>query len=240
MPSPNNPTRFPAGVVNATQDGTWGNFLQPQPGLYTLFFDDFLTYTATNWVVTETDSGATQAVAAAGEGGQLVITNTAGGTDNVSLQWGPGGTTVATQFTWEPTKDMVVSARFKSAAVIDQAIVVGVAIADTSPGASLPLNGIFFYKADTAAALVAVVRKAGVSTTVALGDMVADTFVDVTMFYTAADSTWRVFSGQTLIGSISTASISPIVALAPTMGLLNGDTVANVLTVDRLIVAKQR
>ena len=240
MPSPNNPTRYPAGVVNATQDGAWGNFLQPRPDLYTVFFDDFLTYTATNWVVTETDAGATQTIVTAGLDGQLALTNTAGGTDNVSLQWGPGGTTVATQFLWEATKDLVVSTRFKLSAVVDQAAVVGLAIADTSPGASLPANGIFFYKADGAAALIASVRKAGASTSVALGNMVADTFINVSLFYTAGDHTWRAFVNDTLIGSFSTLDVSPIVALAPTIGLLNGDTVANVLTIDRLIVAKQR
>lgn len=240
MPSPNNPTRYPAGVVNSTQDGPWGNLLQPRPDLYTLFFDDFLTYTAGNWVVTETDAGATQAIVAAGEGGQLAITNTATDADNVSLQWGPGGSTVATQFTWDSAKDMVVAARFKSAAVVDQAIVIGLAIADTSPAASLPANGIFFYKADGAATLVASVRKAGASTSVSLGSMVADTFVDVVLFYTAADGTWRAYLNGTMIGALSTASISPTAALAPTMALLNGDAVANVLTVDRLIVAKQR
>lgn len=240
MPSPNNPTRYPAGVVNSTQDASWGNFLQPRPDLYTMYFDDFLKYTATDWVVTETDSGATQAIAAAGEGGQLVITNTAADADNVSLQWAGGSGAVATQFTWDSTKDFVVAARFKLGAVIDQAAVIGVAITDTSPAASLPVNGIFFYKADGAAALIASVRKAGASTSIALGNMVADTFVDVMLFYTAADGTWRAFSGGNLVGSVSTASISPTAALAPTLALLNGDAVANVLTVDRLIVAKQR
>ena len=117
---------------------------------------------------------------------------------------------------------------------------IGLAIADTTPVASLPLNGIFFYKASAAASLIASVRKAGTSTSVTLGNVVADTFVDAVLYYTAIDGTWRAYLDNTFVGSFNTASVSPIVAMTPTIGFLNASAAAHVLTVDYIYCAERR
>lgn len=244
MPIGNETTRYPNGVVNSTSYGPYGNHLQPKPTTYYDYFNDFFRYSATDWVLTETDAGSTETIVTAGEGGQFAITNaSAGATDAASIQFSSdGGTTAATQFLWEVGKDMVIAARFKldAVAATTTAAVVGLAIADTTPVASLPANGIFFYKASAAATLIASVRKAGTSTSVTLGDMVADTFNDAVFYYTAVDGTWRAFLDGVFVGSFNTASVSPTVAMTPTIGLLNASAAAHVLTVDYIYCAKQR
>jgi hypothetical protein len=241
---PNQTSRYPNGFVNDTEIGPYSNHLQPSPTTYYEYFNEFFGFTATDWVVTETDAGTTETIVVAGEGGQLAITNvSAGVADAASLQLSnDGGTTAGTQFLWEATKDMVIASRFKLdvVAATTTAAVIGLAIADTTPVASLPANGIFFYKAAAAASLIASARKAGASTSVTLGDMVADTFCNVVFAYTAIDGTWRGYFNGTFAGSFSTASVSPVVALTPTIGLLNASAVAHVLTVDYLYCAKQR
>jgi hypothetical protein len=242
---PGNPTtRYPNGVVNAAETAPYGNHLQPKPDTYYTYFNDFFAYTATDWLVTETDAGSTEAIVAAGEGGQLAITNvSAGATDAASLQLSyDGGTTAGTQFLWESGKDMVIAARFKldAVAATTTAALIGLAIADTTPVASLPANGIFFYKAAAAATFVASARKAGTSTSVTMNAMVADTFTTAVFYYTASDGTWRAFQDGVFVGSFSTASVSPVVALTPTIGLLNASAAAHVLTVDYIYCAKQR
>ena len=244
MPIGNETTRYPSGVVNVGENAAYGNHLQPRPDTYYQYFNDFFQYTAADWVVTETAAGTTQTIVAAGEGGQFAITNvSAGATDASSIQLSnDGGTTAGTQFLWSATEDMVVAARFKtsSAAANTNGLLIGLAIADTTPVASLPLNGIFFYKASAAASLIASVRKAGVSTSITLGNVAADTFVDAVLYYTAIDGTWRAYLNDAFIGSFSTASVSPIVELTPTIGFLNASAVAHVFTVDSIYCAKTR
>ena len=244
MPTGNDTTRFPSGVTNSADPAPFGNHVETKPFSYYEYRDDFFLYTATDWVVTETAAGTTQTIVAAGEGGQFAITNvSAGATDASSIQLSSdGGTTAGTQFLWDSAHDMVVAARFKtsSAAANTNGFLIGLAIADTTPVASLPLNGIFFYKASAAASLIASVRKAGTSTSVTLGNVVADTFVDAVLYFTASDGTWRAYLDGTFVGSFSTASVSPIVALTPTIGLLNASAVAHVLTVDYIYCAERR
>jgi hypothetical protein len=241
MPSPNNPTRYPAGVVDATQDGAWGNFLQPRPQRYVDDFDDFMAYRTGEWILTETAAGSTEVLSTTGDGGWLLITNAAAGaSDEASIQWGGGNAAVITPYTWVSTKDFHLSARFKVSDATNTALIIGMAIADTTPVASLPANGIFFTKAAASTSLLASVRKAGVSTSVTLGAMADDTFVEVAMVYTAADGYWRAYLNDVLIGSFNTASVSPTVGLTKTIGLLNATAIAHVLSVDNLNVAKQR
>ena len=78
-------TLFPNGFGNVGPDSIMNALRQAFAPRYHTFFDDFDTYTAGQWTVTETDAGATQALAD-GDGGWLLITNTATEDDLVSMQ----------------------------------------------------------------------------------------------------------------------------------------------------------
>jgi hypothetical protein len=191
--------------------------------------------------LTETAAGSTEALSVTGDGGWLVITNVAAGAaDEASIQWSGGNAAAITPFTWVSTKDFFLAARLKVSDATNTALLVGLASIDTTPVASLPTDGIYFYKAAASTSLLASVRKAGASTSVTLGTMANDTFVDVAFMYTAADGYWRAYLNDVLIGTITTASVSPTNPVTKTIGLLNASAVAHVLTVDNLNVAKQR
>lgn len=238
MPSPS-VTRFPEGVCDATETGSYGRFAGLRPFRYFNWIDDFDNYAAADWVVTETDAGSTQAIVN-GVGGILAMTNTAGAADESSIQWAGGAGAVRGTFAWDGTKDMLLSARFKVSHATNTALLIGLSSTDTTPVASLPTNGIYFYKASGAASLIASARKAGASTSVTIGDMVADTYVEVVFRFVTATGMWQAFLNDALVGSISTADISPTATLVVTLGLLNASAVAHVLSVDYLQVSQQR
>jgi hypothetical protein len=238
---PDNVTRFPNGVVDASESSPFANYAGMVPNRYHVWFDDFDGYIAAEWVVTETQAGATQAAASA-DGGVLVLTNSAADNDLNSLQWaGSGGATVVESFKYQSTKDMVIAARFKLDEVLQSDLLVGLAITDTSPLATLPSDGLFFYKNDGAAALTAELRKDSTSTSLAVGNMVADTYVEVAMVYNAAALQWKVFLNGSPVASTTTlTNVVDDEELTLTISLQNGEAVAKVLSIDYLFVAKAR
>jgi hypothetical protein len=135
---------------------------------------------------------------------------------------------------------MFVRAKFQVDDVVNTAVLVGLASVDTTPLASLVSNFIGFYKASGAAALVGGVRKSGTTTSVALGNMVNATYVDVTLYYSADSGNWSVFLNDVYQGAITTASVSPTANLAPTIALLNATAASHSISLDWFMVAKQR
>lgn len=232
-------TRFSGGLGDSDINTSYANFAGLRPTRYIQFWEDFLTYIPGNWVLTETAAGSTEVIVA-GDGGILAITNvSAGAADEASIQWSGGGAAVVPQFTFDATLDLAIHCRFKVSDVINTGFIIGLAVADTTPVASLPANGIFFNKVAASANLFANLRAAAASQTVNVGAMVNDTYVIAAFVYTQATGYWQAFLNGVLIGSIL-APTSPSVALAPTIGLLNASTTAHVLSVDYMFALKQR
>ena len=227
-------TRYPGGLANVVEGSLFGDLKQPSPTKYHVFFDDFDRYTAGDWVVTETDAGATQALVGA-DGGQLVITNTAGITDVVDLRWAGGSGAFLGNFTFDPAKDLFVAAKFK----LDNASLPGALIGLRSSNST---NTVALIKAGGAATLLARVQSSTgtVSTTVAGAAMVADTFVVAGLAYTAADGKMTFFQDDA--ASPVTGWVAPAAAtlMAPNIGMVNTTAVARVMTLDWVFFAKQR
>ena len=78
-------TRFPNGVTNAGEDTIFAALGQLAPTKFHTYMEDFDYYTAGDWTVTETQAGATQALAD-GDGGLLLLTNSAADDDLNALQ----------------------------------------------------------------------------------------------------------------------------------------------------------
>ena len=114
-------TRFPGGVTNVGQDAIFADLLQTDPTEYHLYFEDFDTYTAGDWVVTETDASATQALTA-GDGGLLLLTNTAADNDLIALQKTPAS------FTFTAGKASFFSCRFKVSDATQSDVAIGMQV----------------------------------------------------------------------------------------------------------------
>lgn len=224
-------TRFPNGLTNVGVDAPFADLKMPAPTLFHTYFEDFDYYVAGDWTVTETDSGATQALAD-GDGGLLLITNTAADNDLVSLQ------KKGESFLFESGKRLFFEARFKVNDATESDVVIGLQITDTTP---LDVtDGVFFIKADGAATVNLLVEKNNTATTTSsVATMVDDTFITLGFYYDGSTQIQYSVNG-TVLGTSVTTNLPDDEALTVTMALQNGAAAAKTMTVDYVFVAKER
>lgn len=224
-------TRFPNGVTNVGEDSLFAQLGQLAATNFHTYFEDFDYYTAGNWTVTETDSGATQALAD-GDGGLLLVTNTAADNDLVSLQ------KVGESFRFAAGKKLFFEARLKVSDATQSDVVVGLQITDTTP---LDVtDGVFFIKADGAATVDLRVEKNNTASTAsAMATMANDTFIRLGFYYDGVSAVSYFVDGS-LGGSLATTNLPDDEDLTVTFAIQNGEAVAKTMTVDYIYVAKER
>jgi hypothetical protein len=227
------PTRWPNGINNANPQGALGNYGCPDPAFCHTFFDDFDRYLASNWTVTLIGTG-TQALTA-GDGGLLLLTNTAADDDQITMQ-----NTVAT-FLMEAGKPAFFQARFKVSDATQSDLQIGLVVTDTTPLDAT--DGIYFMKDDGDAQLDVYVRKdatTGSTSATNVATVVSDTYMTVGWAYNGKDEV-AFFVNNVKVSSLSGASTYlPDAALAVSVSVKNGEAVAKTMTVDYLFAAKDR
>lgn len=230
----NSVTRFPNGVTNVSEASIFADFPEPSPTTVYEFFTDFFTYTAGDWVVTETDAGATQALAA-GEGGWLLVTNTAADDDLVALQKTPAS------FALTAGKRAWFSARFKVSDATQSDIAIGLQVVDTTP---LDVtDGIYFLKADGAATISVICRKnatTGSTSASAVATLASDTFVTVGWYYDGVSKINYAVNGTVLGALDGSSTYLPDTAVTVSFAIQNGEAVAKTMTVDSIFAAVER
>ena len=227
-------TRFPNGVTNAGDTALFADMAQLDPTLFHTFFDDFDNYTAGDWTVTETDAGATQALTA-GDGGLLLITNTAADNDLVALQKNPAA------FSFTAGKKLFFSARFKVSDATQSDLVFGLQVVDTTP---LDVtDGVYFLKADGSTSVSVVCRKnatTGSTSAAGVATLADDTFITLGFAYDGEGKVAYAVNGA-VVGSLDASSaFLPDANCTVSFALQNGEAVAKTMTVDYVFVAKQR
>ena len=229
----NTVTRLPGGVVNVAQGSLFEDMKQPVPTLYASYLNDFYTYTAGDWVVTETQAGATQALTA-GDGGELLLTNSAADNDIVALQKTPA------MILLDAAKPTFFQARFKVSDATQSDIVMGLQGIDTTP---LDVtDGIYFLKADGAATVDIIARKnatTGSTSATAIATMVDSTFIVLGWYYDGLGKLWYYVDGA-LKGSLDITNYFPDTILTVSFAIQNGEAVAKTMAVDYVYSAKDR
>jgi hypothetical protein len=209
-------------------------FRSPDPTLFHTYSNDFDTYTAGDWTVTETDAGATQALTA-GDGGLLLITNTAADNDLVALQKNPAA------FTFTAGKKTFFRCRFKVSDATQSDLVFGLQVVDTTP---LDVtDGIYFLKADGAATVDFICRKnasTGSTSASAVATMADDTFIELGFYYDGQSSVAYEVNGSVLGSLDASSAYLPDTTCTVSFALQNGEAVAKTMTVDYVYVAKER
>jgi hypothetical protein len=227
-------TRFPYGLTNVTEVDLFADMVQPDPTLFHEYFNDFDTYTAGDWTVTETSGAATQALTA-GDGGLLLITNTAADDDLVALQKNPAA------FTFTAGKKTFFRCRFKVSDATQSDVVFGLQVVDATP---LDVtDGIYFLKADGAATVNFVCRKnasTGSTTASAVATMANDTFIELGFYYDGQSSVAYEVNGSVLGSLDASSAFLPDTTCTVSFALQNGEAVAKTMTVDYVYVAKER
>jgi len=228
-------TNFPNGVTNNTQQNALGLMAQPDPSLLHTYFNDFDTYVAGDWTVTETDSGATQTLADA-DGGVLLLTNTAADNDLVALQ------KVGESFTFVAGKQLFFKARFKLSDATNSDAVIGLQITDTTPLAVS--DGVYFLKADDAATIdFKVVKNSTATTASAIATLANDTYYTVAFAYDGGSYVNYYFGTDTLNPTYKGRSVVtnlPTTELTVSFAVQNGAAAAKTMSVDYIFVAKER
>ena len=230
----NTVTRFPGGVANVGDTDLFADLVKPDPTKFHEFFDDFDNYTAGDWVVTETQAGATQALTA-GDGGLLLLTNSAADDDIVALQKTPAA------FAFTAGKKAFFKARFKVSDATQSDLVIGLQVVDTTP---LDVtDGVYFLKADGSAALSVVCRKnatTGSTSASSIATIVEDTFITVGFYYNGVDKVFYAIDGS-VVGSLDGSSTYlPDTTCTISFAIQNGEAVAKTMTVDYIYAAVER
>ena len=224
-------TRFPNGVTNVGENSPFADLAMPAPTQFHNYMEDFDYYTAGDWTVTETDAAATQALTD-GDGGLLLITNSAADNDLVSLQ------KKGESFLFVAGKKLFYEARLKVSDATQSDVVVGLQITDTTP---LDVtDGVFFIKADGAATVNLRVEKDNTATTAtSIATMADDTFIRLGFYYNGSDAV-QYFVNGALGGSMVVTNLPDDEVLTVTIAIQNGEAVAKTMTVDYVFVAKER
>lgn len=204
----------------------------PVVGFYQ-YFNDFMTYLAGDWTITNANGGT---LALADEaGGVLRITNGATAAWSVSMQ------KVGEAFLPEVGKRFFGRIRVRTPDAVNGVVQVGLAVTDSTPNDAT--DGIYIYKADAAATVNLIVRKDATtgSESAALGSMVNDEWLTVDLFYDGGDRLYYAVNGTVLGYLPYTTAFVPDTEITPTIFRDNGAAGASeVLDVDTLWFAQER
>lgn len=229
-------SNFPDGVTNASEETVFGRMTFPDPTAYHTYFNDFDVYTAGDWVVTETNAGATQALTA-GNGGLLLITNTAADNDLVELQKTPAA------FTLAAGKRAWFSAKFQLSDVTQNDLMVGLVVVNTDPINTPPTDGIYFLSADGVATAQIICRKnattGSIAATVPGLTLVNATQVALQWYYDGAGKLFYGYNGNQ-VGVLDVSNYFPDTGLTVTFAMQAGEIGAETATVDYLFAALER
>lgn len=228
-------TNFPNGLTNNTAQNCLGNMTQPDPTLLHTYFNDFDTYVAGDWTVTETDAAATQTLADA-DGGVLLLTNTAADNDLVALQ------KKGESFTFTAGKETFFKARLKVSNATQSDFVIGLQITDTTPLAVS--DGVYFLKADDAATVdFKVVASSTATTASAIATLADDTYYTFAFYYDGASYVNYYIGTDTLNPTYLGRSVVtnlPTTELTVSFALQNGSAAVRTMSVDYIFAAKAR
>lgn len=223
-------TRFPNGVTNVAEDSLFAALGQLAGPEFHTYFEDFDYYTAADWTVTETQAGATQALTD-GDGGLLLLTNTAADNDLVALQ------KVGESYRFESGKKLFFEARFKVSNATQSDVVMGLQITDTTP---LDVtDGVFFLKSDDSTTISLLVEKNNTATTTSVGTLADDTYIRLGFYYDG-NSSIQAFVNGTYVATSATTNLVDDEDLTISFAIQNGNAVARTMTVDYIYVAKER
>jgi hypothetical protein len=237
-----NPSRFPNGVGNVARRDTFGMLGQPDHMRYHAYENDFDRYGATEWTVTLVGTGTAALTNA--DGGELLVSTTAGATDSVQLQ------KLGESFLMEPGKPAFFKCRLKMSDTNLCALAIGLQVTTAAP--LNPTQGVYFVKASGSTNLTGVVRQNAGALSLSTGTLAS--LVNAT-YYTLG----FVYDGKTEVqfyvndiqaGSLpgtpnatGVASIVPFLpntTLAPCFAIVNGAAATKTLNLDYISALKFR
>ncbi len=229
-------TRFPLGVSDQ-QEGTifnsvpfptnaWMNWYE--------YFNDFMTYLAGEWTITNAN------------GGTLALLDEAGGilrvTNGATAAWLVSAQKIGNAFLPVIGKRFAARVKIRTSDAVNGAVLAGLALTDTTPLDAT--DGIFLIKADASAAVLLTVAQAaagGNRETLALGNMVANAFFTMDLFYDGVDRLYVAVNGAVIGYLPFNSTFIPDTPITPTFFRSNGAAGASTtLDIDTLWFGQER
>lgn len=223
-------TRFPGGITTAAKTEPMGEFILPADiSKAHIYMEDFDTYTAADWTVTEVGV-ATQTLGDK-DGGQLVLVNAAAD-DNSTFQFLNGES-----FLFETGKKLWFDCRLSVNDATQSDLLIGLQVKDTTP---LDVtDGVFFLKSDGSTTMSLLVEKNNTDTTTTVATMSDGAFIRLSFFYDGVDVI-KIFADGSQVASSVTTNLPDDEILTISFGVQNGEASAKDAAVDYIMVAKER
>lgn len=232
------PSRFTNGVTNVASDKMMGQFVEPDSTKVIRYWNDFLTYTVTNWVASATSGGTGTSAAAMSDteiGGAIVITNADNDNDSYWLQLShDGGTNDSETFQIIAGKKAWFRARFKGNDVDQTDYILGVHLVQTDPVDTAPTDGIWFRvdETDTDGAIdFHIVKNSDYTSASNIATLTDDIYTTVG-FYWDGVGTVHYFVNDVELGTLPSGTIPNDEYMPVSFGCQNGEGVANTMTID--------
>lgn len=233
------PIRYPQGISTAVKTSSLFNMPMQDPTKVHVYFDDFSTFTAGHWTSTVIGTGTT-ALVADEPYGAVAATNSAADNDGVQHQL------TTENFTLAAGKKAWFKARFKISDATQSDFIIGLAVLDTTLLGAIDgdgvTDGIFFSKEDGDTQL-----DFGVQKDTTTGQNRATNIATVTTSYMTVGFEYdgagniKYFVDDVHKGTLAaTSTYLPDTPITVSWGLLNGEAVAKVMTVDYLLAAIER
>jgi len=233
------PTNYPNGVTTADPASPLGDFVLPDPTKSHVYMEDFDYYVASDWTVTEVGAATQVLLAAAGDGGRLFIENTPNGPaeNDFSLNQ-----KVGSSFTFTLGKKLWFDALFQISDATQSELAFG--LQPTNSTGFPSDNSIFFFKDDGVSSISFITQKSGSSSTaVAIIPVTDATDIRLSFFFDGIN-TLKLFANGTVVrtpGNTSLGTTVPLdVPLRVTFVIKNGEDASKTMTVDYIMVAKER
>lgn len=239
-------TRMPGGLTNADPTQTMAASGVPDPTWSQLYVEDFNTYTAGDFTNTTVGTGTVAQISA--DGGQLLLTNTAGASDSIYLQL------VAAGFKVTPGKALFFKFKGTLSEITNNVFYAGLLALDTTPQDDA--NGIYIRRLAGPTAVFQLIITVATVTSVfpfpaallpvagvpfEVGFMV-DYLGNVAGFFNPGTGDIPMDNANVPVGRVVAAYAPslPSALLAPSFGLLNNTAAARTLAVDFVVASRER
>ena len=230
-------TRFQNGANTEADNAIFKQLGTFSPTKFHSYFNDFDTYTAGDWTVTEGNAGSTEALTT-GDGGLLLLTATNATTDKVYMQLGADSS--INGFSMEAGKKAFFEIKFKTSEVTTNGLIAGLHVSNSVDYA--PTDGIYFYKPASAATVNFICRKntsSGSTSASAVATLTANTNVVLSWYYDGIDTVSYAVNGIVLGHLSATSAYLPDTAIGINFGITTA-AAANTMTIDYVFAAKER
>lgn len=224
------PTRYPNGLTTAAKNTPMGEFILPDMTKAHVYMEDFDYYTAADWTTFEFGT-PTQALTD-GDGGRLLITNSAANDDRSFQQ------KVGESFLFEAGKKLWFDCVLQVSDAIESDFTAGLQITNTAP--LNPTDGVFFVKTDAANTVDLMVKKDSVVTiTSSIATISDNTDIRLSYFYNGIDII-EIFANGVFVGSSVVTNLPDDEVMTISFGVQNGEAVSKTMTMDYVMAAKAR